>query len=320
MLAAGLVWLGACGSRPAGEKKSSRFPFERTPERLERGKYLAWAVTGCFDCHSQRDWTAPAAPVVTGRAGGGTVFPLEGLPGRVVASNITPDKETGAGTWTDEDFFKAMTQGIGHDGRTLFPLMPYLRFREMSDEDLASLIVYIRSIDPVRNALPKTELAEPVRQSLRPLPPKVSGSAPDLSDVAKRGAYLANAATCIDCHTPPDPKGMPLAGMQFSGGWVLKGPWGEVAAANITPDPSGIPYYDEATFLAVMRTGRLKGGRKINDLMPWGFYRNMSEDDLKAIFAWSRTLKPVAHRVDNTEPPAPCKRCGFRHGLGAMNQ
>jgi mono/diheme cytochrome c family protein len=237
----------------------------------------------------------------------------------VVSSNISPDKGTGAGSWSDEDFYKAMTQGIGKDGRTLFPLMPYDHFREMSDEDLASIIVYVRSIDPVKNKLPKTELLEPVKRSLKPLPPRMEIPRPDLSDPVKRGAYLANAAGCIDCHTPPNPHGIPLPGMAWAGGWVLKGPWGEVASANITPDPSGIPYYDEAMFLQTMRTGRVKGVRKLNILMPWRYYRYMTDEDLKAIFAYVRTLKPVAHRVDNTEKPTPCKLCGFTHGLGDKN-
>jgi hypothetical protein len=96
-----------------------------------------------------------------------------------------------------EDFYRALTQGIGHDGRTLFPIMPYARLRELSDEDLASIIVYARSIAPVRNALPRTELPEPVKQALKPLPPKPLAPPPDLSEPVKRGAYLVNAAVCF---------------------------------------------------------------------------------------------------------------------------
>jgi mono/diheme cytochrome c family protein len=320
VLAIGMTWLAGCSHNDAPEgAKPLTFPLERTEERLSRGKYLAWSVTGCFDCHSETDWSAPEAPPKTGKLGGGLVFPLEGLPGRVVSSNITPDVETGAGSWSDDDFYKAMTQGIGKDGRTLFPLMPYHRYREMSDEDLAALIVYVRSIAPVKNALPKTELAEPVKQSLTPLLPRPFKAAPDLSDPIKRGAYLANAADCVTCHTPINAQGAPLPGMEFAGGWVLKGPWGEVAASNITSDPSGIPYYDEAMFIETMRVGRVKGARKLNPLMPWRFYRQMTDEDLKSVFAYVRTLKPVIHRVDNTEAATPCKRCGFRHGLGETN-
>ena len=308
-------WLACCGHNGPGPLQ---FPLERTEARLARGKYLVTSVTHCFYCHSDIDWSSPEAPPKPGKMGGGAVDPEEGLPGRVVPSNISPDKETGAGTWADEDFYRAMTQGIGKDGRTLFPLMPYMHFREMSDEDLASIIVYVRSIEPVRNVLPKTELVEAVKQSLKPLPPKPFSPPPDLSDPVKRGAYLANAATCIECHTPPTPSGELQPGMEFSGGYVLKGPWGEPASANLTPDPSGIPYYDEATFIESIRTGKVKA-RKLNILMPWRYFRNMTDQDLKAVFAYLRTLKPVAHRVDNTEKPTPCKRCGFVHGLGSAN-
>lgn len=316
----GGCWLAGCARKPASEAGGPlAFPLERTQARLERGKYLAEAVAGCFDCHSPTNWSAPEAPPQPGKIGAGDVFPEEGLPGKIVPSNITPDRETGAGAWSDGDFYKALTQGIGHDGRTLFPLMPYARYRDLSDEDLASLIVYVRSIPPVRNPLPKTELAEPVKQALKPLPPRPSLPAPDLADPVKRGAYLANAADCADCHTPVDAKGQPVYGMEFAGGSVLKGPWGTVASANITPHPSGIPYYDEATFLGVMRTGRVGGARKLNVVMPWRFYRHMTDQDLKALFAWVHTLKPVAHRVDNAEAPTFCKRCGSQHGLGADN-
>ena len=93
---------------------------------------------------------------------------------------------------------------------------------------------------------------------------------------------------------------------------------GRVASANITPDPSGISYYNEAIFLGVMRTGFVKA-RQLNQIMPWSNYRHLAEEDLKAIFAYLQTLKPVRHRMDNTEPAAACKLCGSQHGAGAQN-
>jgi hypothetical protein len=106
--------------------------------------------------------------------------------------------------------------------------------------------------------------------------------------------------------------------LPFAGGQVLRGPWGEAASKNITPDPSGIPHYDEELFFKVMRTGN-PGGRQLNPIMIWGVYRGMTDEDLKAIFAYLRTLKPVQHRVDNTEPPAYCKLCRQTHGFGDLN-
>ena len=292
--------------------------FERTPARLERGRYLVEAVVDCFGCHSDNDWTSHDAHPLPGKKGGGALFPIENIPFKLYAPNVSPDPETGAGKWTDEDFYRALTQGIGHDGRTLFPFMPYPHFREMADEDLASIIVYVRSIEPVRNALPRTEIPDPIKAILKPLPPKQPAPLPDWSTPVKRGGYLVNAAGCSDCHTPATPQGEPIAGLDFAGGENLKGPWGEVASSNITPDASGLSYYNEGLFVQMIRTG-YQGARKINQIMPFGAYRNMADADLKAIFAYLCTFKPVAHRTDNTEAFAPCKKCGNRHGLGAMN-
>src|SRR5579864_7626037 len=144
--------------------------FERTPQRLERGRYIATALSGCSYCHTPHDWAAPATPVIPGREGAGEVEPYAGLPGRVVAPNITPDPETGAGRWTDDQFARAIREGIGHDGRTLFPLMPYARYREMSDEDLASVVVYLRSLPAVHNPLPNTQIIFPVKYLIRNAP------------------------------------------------------------------------------------------------------------------------------------------------------
>src|SRR5260370_23727376 len=128
--------------------------FEKTPERWARGKYIVESVSVCIDCHSPRDWTKHDPPTLPGMEGAGQDMSiLKGLPGRVVAPNLTPDPETGAGTWSDDALARAIREGIGHDGHTLFPMMPYERFRSMPDEDLASVIVFLRSLPPVRNPL-----------------------------------------------------------------------------------------------------------------------------------------------------------------------
>jgi hypothetical protein len=97
-------------------------------------------------------------------------------------------------------------------------------------------------------------------------------------------------------------QGQPIAGLDWGGGFGFPGPWGFVASANITPDPSGIPFYDEALFQEVMHTGSVKA-RKLSPIMPVMVYRNLTDDDLKAMFAFLRTVKPVKHRVDNSAPP-----------------
>ena len=305
----------SCGPGDRARQTSER---ERAEARLARGRYLLEGLSDCFGCHSEIDWKAPGAPALPGRKGVGAVVPDESIPFQVVAPNITPDAETGLGKWTDQEIGRALRNGIGHDGRVLFPLMPYMLYRDMSDEDLAATIAYLRSLAAVRNATPKMLLPEPVQKSLQPPPPVASVPPPDQSTPQKRGAYLVALGTCAQCHTPIDNQMRPRADLAFGGGFVLKGPWGEVASANLTPDPSGIPYYTDALFLQAMRTGHVQA-RKLNSIMPWGRYRNLTDEDITAIFAHLKTLKPVVHRVDNTEPPTPCKRCGSRHGLGSAN-
>ena len=293
--------------------------FERTPRRLERGRYIASALSGCLYCHSPHQWKDPSHPIVAGMEGAGEVLPYADLPGQIVAPNLTPDTATGAGNWSDDQFARAIREGVGHDGRALFPVMPYERYRTMSDEDLASVIVYLRSLPAVHHELPHTEIIFPVKYLIRSVPQPVTSAVADenTSDPVQRGAHLANLAGCIDCHTPQI-KGASLPGLDFAGGHGLPGPWRTVASANITPDPSGISYYDEALFLDVMHTGSVRA-RNLSDVMPISIYKNLTDDDLKAIFAYLRTVKPVKHRVDNSEPPTECRLCKQKHGAGASN-
>ena len=285
--------------------------FQSTPERLARGRYLVESVTACINCHSPHDWTKRDAPIPLG---------IKGLPGRIVASNISPDPETGAGVWTDDMLARAIREGIGHEGRALFPIMPYQDFASLSDEDLASIIVYLRSLPAVRNQLPPTQVIFPVGYLIRSVPQPLSAPVPqpDLSTPLKRGDYLATIASCADCHTPQDGHGQPLPGMDYGGGLLFEGPWGRVVSANITPDPSGIPYNDFAVFTQALRTGYVKA-RPLNQFMPWGVYGGMTDEDIAAVFAKIKTFKPVVHHVDNTEPPTYCKLDKLVHGGGNQN-
>ena len=302
-------------SRPLTSRK-----FETTPARLERGKYLAGSI-GCLYCHSPHDWSKPDDPILDGMTGAGQQLPYTDLPGKVFAANLTPDKETGAGSWSDDLFARAIREGIGHDGRALFEIMPYSHYRNMPDEDLASIVVYLRSLPAVRNAVPKTEIIFPVKYIMRngPEPLAAPVPSPNISDPVKRGRFLVNLIGCTDCHTPVDNHHMPIEGMEFSGGQVFHAPWGTIASANLTPDPSGIPYYDEAMFIKVMRTGAVQS-RQLNKTMPWSALRNLTDEDLSGIFAYLRTLKPKGHRVDNMEPPTLCPLDGAIHGAGNQNR
>lgn len=338
VVAAALLLIGMRSSTASQVQKESSLatngsvldmePIPRTPERLARGKYLVEGLLQCPLCHSEPDFSKRPFEPFPGKKLGGFVFPNIELdlpkPNRVVAPNISPDPEYGAGTWKDADFVRALRQGIGHDGRTLYPLMPYFYFRNLSDEDLASVIVYERSVAPVHIKRPKTSLTAELKKAFQPLPPLAHVPDPDRSDRLKYGEYLVTAGHCDACHTPTDEKGNPLPGMYLAGGAPLVGNWEggkkmvTVNSLNLTRDASGISYFDELMFIEVIRNGGFKT-RQLANIMPWAFFRNLTDDDLKAIFAYLRTLKPVCHHVDNTEPPTYCKQCRTKHGLGVTN-
>jgi mono/diheme cytochrome c family protein len=310
-------------SGPAREAGVSEFRAAPSPERLARGRYIVEGIAHCFGCHGQPDFennfgqprpeTKGAGNIVKNESFNGVPYP-EGL----VHPNITPDKETGAGTWTDAQLERAIRHGIGHDGRELIDFMPYAFFRSMTDEDVAAVIVYLRSLPAVRNPLPKRNLPFPVKVDLHPeLEPKFPAAA---SEQVKHGWYLVRLAQCNDCHTPADEKGNAMTDMMFGGGYRFTGPWGDIVSPNITTDPSGISHYDRAMFIKTIRTGHASGGvRDLNPLMPFSYFRNMTDEDLEAIFAYIQTVKPVRHHVDNSEPPVYCPVCRQKHGFGDRN-
>src|SRR5579864_5919122 len=193
--------------------------FERTPQRLERGRYIFMGLSRCVHCHSPLEGSQRGFPPVMSLMGSGQVLVDKASLGRIVAPNLTPDMQTGSGAWTDDQLARAIREGIGHDGRTLFPLMPYENFRHMSDEDLASVIVYLRTLPAVRNPLPHTEIIFPMKYLMRNAPQPINAPvpAPNLSDQVKRGEYLVRLASCGECHTPQE-KGQPKRAMEFAGG------------------------------------------------------------------------------------------------------
>jgi cytochrome c5 len=277
---------------------------DMSPARIERGRFIFQIMADCDGCHSQRDFSRFGGPVVESGRGMGFVFPAEmGLPGTVVAPNITPDPETGIGKWTDGEKIRAIRDGVDRDGHALFPMMPYGNYRKMSDDDVQALVAYMDTLAPVRNPLPKTALNFPVSLMIKGVP-EPAGSVPP-PDRAGHGEYLVTMGSCAECHTQ-QVHGQPVEGKSFAGGRVFKMPWGTVVTANITPDiDTGIGKWSEDYFLKkfaeyhdYVRNGSPKCGPDAFTVMPWLGFSQLPDDDLKAIYAYLRKLTPVRNLVD----------------------
>lgn len=279
------------------------------PVRLARGRYLAENVCGCVGCHSESAGDQFNYPVIQAtRGGGGGVFDQGmGLPGRLVSRNITP---THLKSWTDGEIVRALRTGVNQQGQALFPLMPYPRFRNLSQEDLYSIVAYLRTLPPVAKDPEPTKLDFPMNLIVRTIP-KDAGpypAEPDPKDPPAYARYMANATGCADCHTPVDAHGAPLPGMDFAGGMEFHNPGGTtLRSANITPDPrSGIGEWTRDYFIQRFRKGAamaeshapVKPG-EFNTVMPWGEYGKMTDGDLGALYDFLRgQVKPVNHAVE----------------------
>ena len=313
-------WRPIIGPKTRSVDKNKK--FEVTQARLERGSYLANSIGNCVICHSPLQLKGKDEAEYSGaKFSGNTELFKMGDEFFVPTKNISSDPETGIGAWTDDEVARAIREGVSRDGHTLFPIMPYKNFSTMSDEDVASIVVYLRSLPPVKNAIPARKIPFMLERLINGAPQPVTSAVaePNRADKASYGKYLATSVgDCDGCHTPTDEKGIPRPGLNFGGGNIFAESGRPVASMNLTPDPTGISYYDEAQFLETIRTGSVKG-RKLNVMMPWWNYRQMTDDDLKSIFAFLRTLPPAKHRIDNTEPPTKCPLDGNEHGLGNKN-
>lgn len=284
---------------PAPELK-----VEATPERIERGKYLATHVAVCIDCHSTRDWSRFSAPLESAIGGGGEKFDHSlGIPGNIYSANITPYNLK---SWTDGELFRAITTGVKKDGSAIFPIMPYAAYGKMSNEDIYSIIAFIRTLPEQQTSSPKRELDFPLNFLVNTMPAAATSSEiPDVSKTIEYGAYMLNAAACFDCHTNVR-DGKPVEGMDYAGGREFKLPGGgAVYSANITPDKeTGIGKLNKDEFIGKFRvfsdsTHQLQVVKKneFQTIMPWTMYAGMTDVDLGAIYAYLQTIKPVNNQV-----------------------
>ena len=271
---------------------------------VERGSYIANHVAVCMDCHSIRDTGHYSMPVVEGTEGGGAAFPFgkaEAVPGEVTPPNITP---YALKDWTDAEVIKAITSGVNKKGDTLFPIMPYNNYSRMAKEDIEAVVAYLRSLKPIEKTVAPGHFDIPASM-FGPLPTgsPEQNKIPDASDKVKYGEYITTMASCSDCHTPMGQQG-PDFSKRFAGGFLFDLGFLKVTVSNITPDSAtGIGSWTEEMFVNKFKSNASaemvnKHPGRQNTIMPWYVYGQMKEDDLKAIYAFLRTMKPIKNKVE----------------------
>lgn len=350
------VTAGARADGPSPASTGVQAASPAAADAAARGKYLVTAM-GCTDCHTPfkvvdgvpapdetrllsghpADMDMSAQPALTEKwsvSFTGTNTAWAGPWGTSYTANLTPDPETGTGSWSAQQFVDTVRNGrhLGNE-RPLLPPMPWMMFRNLTDEDLKAIFAYLRTIPAIRNKVPEPRMSDGPAPSISmdDLERRRREVAPgaNSNDPVARGAYLVTAFDCSGCHTPikadfsPDveralsghPADMAMpAPPAVSGPWVQfasgagsawAGPWGTSFTANITSDPdTGIGAWTEQQFVDTLRNGRHQGrGRELLPPMPWPGYATMTDADLKAMFAYLRTVKPVRNRVPDAVPP-----------------
>lgn len=252
---------------------------------VERGRYLVQSIAGCGNCHSLQD----AKGEIPGKqlAGGPPVIDaaFDAYP-----PNLTSDKKTGLGDWTDAQIVRAIREGIGRDGRVMGPPMPYWLYRGISDDDVHAIVAYLRTVPAVSNQVKKSVYRMPLPPSWGP---PVSGvKAPPRSDKVAYGGYLAGpVGHCVECHTPMLPKGGLDMARVGAGTREFKGPWGTSISRNITP--AALADWSDADIKRAITKGVSRDGTRLMPPMGFHFYARMTDADLSAVVAWMRSLDPI---------------------------
>lgn len=269
--------LALCAIQPASAE---------TP--LERGTYLMESIVACGNCHTPK--TAKGAPDTAREFAGALV--ADEKPLTAYAPNITMDKKTGIGNWTDAQIISAIREGKRPDGSLIGPPMPIHLYKDISDTDVKALVVYMRTVKPIKNTMPKSVYRFP-------LPKSYGFNIKSVADVVrtdkiKYGEYLAGPlGHCVDCHTP-FVKGHRDFSRIGAGGFPFHGPWGISVSSNITPHEDGIKARSDAQIKSMVTTGKRPDGTKMFPPMAYPYYKNISAQDLSAIVAYLRSLKPIA--------------------------
>lgn len=254
---------------------------------VERGEYLVRGPGGCGNCHTPM---GPEGPLMDLELTGRVVEDIE--PFRAVAPNLTPAGRIA--DWSDADLAKAIREGIRPDGTLIGPPMPFTMYRGLSDDDLASIVMFLRSLPatPTEGELPPSEYRIPLPPAYGP--PVETVAAPAQGVTAEYGAYLAGpVAHCMECHTPMGPQGPMIDTHLGAGGFEFHGPWGTSIASNLTSHEDGLAGYTDAELATMITDGIRPDGSRMNPPMPYGHFKAFTPDDLQAVILYLRSLPPL---------------------------
>jgi hypothetical protein len=214
--------------------------------------------------------------------------------------NITPDKSSGIGSWTDEQIARAIREGVRPDGSKLFAIMPYMNYNRMTDGDVKALVAFLRTVKPVERVVaPNRDL------KLSPVDAPRPANQPDVSDdPIKHGEYMASIMLCNHCHWTPDHHMAPAGpDKMFSGGMPMEMPMlgtGILYSRNITSDPeTGIGKWTEDQIFSTIKTMVRPDGRQLQGPMLFlqGGWSQLEERDVRAVATFIKHLPAVKNAV-----------------------
>lgn len=248
---------------------------------VERGEYLVRGPMGCGNCHTPIGATGfEADRELAGRL-------VDDSPmGTAIAPNITPAGRIAQ--WSDGELMKAIREGLRPDGSLIGPPMPFAMYRHMGDDDLASVVAFLRTVPAVENDPGVSHYNIPLPPAYGPPVESVTAPAPGVT--VEWGEYMTQMTHCMECHSRPGPMGPDLANGYGQGGWDFPGPWGVSVAANITPHADGIAGYSDDELKAMITTGKRPDGTPMLPPMPYPFLAGMTAQDLDAIVLYLRSI------------------------------
>jgi mono/diheme cytochrome c family protein len=254
---------------------------------VERGDYLVNTIMTCGNCHHPQ---SPNGPVMAKAFSGGVEFDFP--PFKVTAANITPDRTTGIGAWSDADIKRAIQHGVRPNGVPLAAVMPSAFYKILTPRDLDAIVAYLRSIKPIENKVPDPVYKIAIPHTTFPGAEKPM-PARDFGNKVKRGFYLAAIGHCMECHTPLKEGAQDFKGALGKGGQEFPGPWGVSKSPNITAHKkAGIGAWSDAEIKRAITQGVSRDGRKMLPPMGYPYYAGMKAADLDALVAYLRTVPP----------------------------